>query len=876
MTVSVNEIRKTFLNYFAKNDHKIVPSSSLVPDNDPTLMFANSGMVQFKNILAGNETRDYTRATSAQKSVRAGGKHNDLDSVGYDVRHHTFFEMLGNFSFGDYFKDLAIPYAWELLTKEFGLPKDRLVATVYHTDDEAYNLWKKVSGLPDDRIIRIATKDNFWQMGDTGPCGPCSEIFYDHGPDVWGGLPGTPEEDGDRYIEIWNLVFDQFEDLPDGTRINLKRPSIDTGMGLERISAILQGVHSNFETDTFQHIIKAIADIADTDPKGPLAASHNVIADHLRAICFLIADGVLPSNEGRGYVLRRIMRRAMRHAYLLGIKDPVIYKLLPTLQQEMGETYPELYLRENLIKETIKIEEERFGRTLDKGMRLLDEEVEKLACGAKLSGETAFKLYDTYGFPLDLTQDALKNKNIKVDVAGFDTCMAKQKAEARKNWAGSGDEGIKKIWYEVQDKCGASEFLGYSTLKADGEIKALVQNNTLVNEVKEGEFELVANQTPFYGECGGQVGDIGTITSSDFTADVIDCKRKLDNIFVHICKLKQGIVKNGTFANFAVNELNRANICANHSVTHLAHKALKIVLGDHVAQKGSFVEAGRMRFDISHPKQITLEEIRRVEEIVNSEIRHNLKVSTVIMNKDEAVKLGAMALFDEKYSEDVRVVTMGDTACPFSRELCGGTHVKATGDIGYFHILSEYAIAAGVRRLECITGLSADNYVANIEDKLHLTANLLKTNVNDLENRINGLLEERKNLQNEIFNLKKSLASSQSTANDETETINGVKFVGKLIPDSHPKELKSFADDILQKINSGIVILCSNKDNKASIVAAISPDLTKKYNAVDLVRCAASILGGSGGGGRPDMAQAGGNDVAKIDEAISKIKEMIA
>lgn len=876
MTIGVNEIRSTFLDYFKKNDHKIIPSSSLVPDNDPTLMFTNSGMVQFKNILAGNETRDYTRAATAQKSVRAGGKHNDLDSVGYDVRHHTFFEMLGNFSFGDYFKDYAIPYAWELLTKEFCLPKEKLAVTIYHNDDEAHDIWKKVSGLPEDRIIRIATKDNFWQMGDTGPCGPCSEIFYDHGPEVWGGLPGTPEEDGDRFIEIWNLVFDQFEDLPDGSRINLKRPSIDTGMGLERIAAILQGVHSNFETDMFKNIIKAIADIANTDPNGPLKASHNVIADHLRAISFLIADGVLPSNEGRGYVLRRIMRRAMRHAYMLGVKEPMIYKLLPTLQKEMGAAYPELYARETLIKETIEIEEERFGRTLDKGLKLLDDEVTKLATGDKLSGETAFKLYDTYGFPLDLTQDALKNKNIEVDVDGFNVCMEKQKAEARKNWAGSGDEGVAKVWYGVKDKCGATEFLGYNTLKADGEIKALVQDDKEVTEVTAGKFELVANQTPFYAERGGQVGDIGTIVSKNFVAKVVDCKPKLGDVYAHICELQNGTVKVGEFANFEVNKENRAQICANHSVTHLAHKALKIVLGDHVAQKGSAVEAGRMRFDISHPKQITAEQIRKVEDIVNEQIRNDLQVHTVIMNKDEAVSLGAMALFDEKYGEDVRVVTMGDEKAPFSRELCGGTHVCSTGNIGYFHILSESAVAAGVRRLECVTGCGADQYVRQLENKLHNVATSLKTNINDLENRISGLLEERKKLEAEVFNLKKSLAGGKATTENEVETVNGVKFVGKLVPDAHPKELKAFVDDITQNLGSGIVVLCSDKDGKASVVVGVSKDLTGKYNAVDMVKKAANVLGGQGGGGRPDMAQAGGSDVSQIDNAIAAIKAMVA
>lgn len=872
---SVNQIRKTFLDYFAKNGHKVVPSSSLVPDNDPTLMFTNSGMVQFKNVLAGNETRDYTRATTAQKSVRAGGKHNDLDSVGYDVRHHTFFEMLGNFSFGDYFKDGAIPFAWELLTKDFGLPKDKLAVTIYYNDEEAYNLWKKVSGLPDDRIIRISTKDNFWQMGDTGPCGPCSEIFYDHGPEVWGGLPGTPEEDGDRFIEIWNLVFDQFEDLADGSRINLKRPGIDTGMGLERIAAILQGVHSNFDTDMFQHIIKAIADMANTDPNGPLKASHNVIADHLRSICFLIADGVLPSNEGRGYVLRRIMRRAMRHAYMLGVKDPMIYKLLPTLQKEMGEAYPELYARENLISETIKIEEERFGRTLDKGLKLLDEEISHLGRGDKLSGETAFKLYDTYGFPLDLTQDALKNKNIEVDTDGFDACMARQKEEARKNWAGSGDTAVEKVWYSVEDKVNPTEFLGYNVTKSDGEIVALIQDNKEVNEVISGKFELVANQTPFYGECGGQVGDTGLIVSKNFTARVIDTKRKLDKIFVHVCELEKGSVKIGDCANFEVDEENRKRICANHSVTHLAHKALKMILGDHVAQKGSMVEADRMRFDVSHPKQITAEQLRQVEDIVNEQIRNDLPVTTVIMNKEEAVKLGAMALFDEKYGDDVRMVTMGDENAPFSRELCGGTHVCSTGNIGYFHIIGESAVAAGVRRLECLTGVGADSYVRETENKLHHVATTLKTNLNDLEARINSLLEERKKQEQEIFNLKKALASGKSSS-DETETVNGIKFVGKLVSGAHPKELKAFVDDIMQNLGSGIVVLCSDKDDKASVVVGVSKDLTAKYNAVDLVRAASAVVGGQGGGGRPDMAQAGGSDVAKINDAISKIKTMIA
>lgn len=875
MTTTVNQIRSTFLDYFAKNGHKIVPSSPLVPDNDPTLMFTNSGMVQFKNILAGNETRDYTRAASSQKSVRAGGKHNDLDSVGYDVRHHTFFEMLGNFSFGDYFKEGAISYAWELLTKYFDLPADRLAVTIYHNDEEAYALWKKISGLPDDRIIRIATKDNFWQMGDTGPCGPCSEIFYDHGPEVWGGLPGTPEEDGDRFIEIWNLVFDQFEDLPDGSRINLKKPSIDTGMGLERIAAILQGVHSNFDIDTFQHLIKAIADMANTDPKGPLQASHNVIADHLRAMSFLIADGVLPSNEGRGYVLRRIMRRAMRHVYMLGVKEPMIYKLLPVLQKEMGEAYPELYRFDKLITETIKAEETRFGKTLDKGMRLLDDETSQLTKGDTLNGETAFKLYDTYGFPLDLTQDALKGKGIEVDVAGFDAAMAKQKEEARKNWAGSGDAGTEKIWFEVKEKIGGTEFLGYKTTKSDGIVKVLVQDGKDVDSVKSGEFYLVANQTPFYGECGGQVGDTGIICGKSFKAEVYDTKRKLDTVFVHCCRMIEGEVKVEDFASFEVNETNRKQICANHSVTHLVHKALRTILGEHVTQKGSLVAADRMRFDISHPKQITADELKLAEDMVNAAIRANYHVNTVLMNQDEAVKTGAMALFGEKYGEEVRVVTMEKDGEVYSRELCGGTHVCDTGEIGYFNIISESAVSAGVRRIECVTGKGAEEYVDAMEDKLHCACNTLKTNINDLEARIGNLLEEKKKLEAEVFNLKKTLASGGAAKSSETEVVNGVKFIGKVIPDVHPKELKAFIDEMSQNIGSGVMVLATDKDGKASIVVGVTKDLTNKYSAVDLVRIASAAVGGQGGGGRPDMAQAGGPDASKLFLAFEEVKKAI-
>ncbi len=876
MTATLKQIRKTFLDYFEKNGHTVVPSSSLVPDNDPTLMFTNSGMVQFKNIFTGAETRPYTRATTAQKSVRAGGKHNDLDSVGYDVRHHTFFEMLGNFSFGDYFKEEAILYAWEVVTKEFGIDKDKLAVTVFHTDDVARNLWKKISGLPDDRIIGIATKDNFWQMGDTGPCGYCSEIFYDHGPEVWGGLPGTKEEDGDRWIEIWNLVFDEFEDLPTGERINLKKRCIDTGMGLERITAILQGVHSNYEIDLFQNLISDLCKLAGTDKENKnLTSSYNVITDHLRSTAFLIADGVLPSNEGRGYVLRRIMRRAMRHIYMLGIHEPLLYKLLPSLQREMGEAYPELYRYEALIRETVKAEELRFGKTLSTGMRLLDCETENMTAGGMLSGKTAFKLYDTYGFPLDLTEDALKLKNIKVDVDGFNQAMEEQKQLARQNWAGSGDEGTERVWFDLKEKLGATDFLGYKTLKADCIVSGLVQNGAEVQEAKDGEFYLIANQTPFYGECGGQVGDTGKITGKDFEIEVIDAKRKLDDVFVHVCKMVKGRVQTGDIASFEVDGVRRKKICANHSVTHLVHRALREVLGDHVAQKGSLVSADRMRFDISHPKQITPDEIRKVEDMVNLSIRQNYHVNTVLMNKDDAFKTGAMALFGEKYGDEVRVVKMERDGFVYSEELCGGTHVCDTGDIGYFHILSESAVGAGIRRLECVTGAAAEDFEHRLEDKLHHISNLLKTNINDLEGRINNLMEEKKKLEQTILEMKKAMLAGASATKNEAEDVGGVKFVGKIVKDAHPKELKSFVDEVAQSIHSGVIVLASDKDGKASVVVGVTKDLTDKYNAIDLVKVAAGVVGGNGGGGRPDMAQAGGSDPSKLNDAIEKVKSML-
>ena len=874
MTTTVNQIRKTFLNYFEKQGHKVIPSSSLVPDNDPTLMFTNSGMVQFKNIFTGAETAPFKRATTSQKSVRAGGKHNDLDSVGYDVRHHTFFEMLGNFSFGDYFKEEAINYAWELVTKEFCLPKDRLAVTVFHTDEVSRNIWKKVSGLPEDRIINIATKDNFWQMGDTGPCGYCSEIFYDHGPEVWGGLPGTPEEDGDRWIEIWNLVFDEFEDLPDGSRIPLKQKCIDTGMGLERISAILQGVHSNYDIDLFRNLTADIAKIAGSDPKGPLESSHNVIADHLRSMSFLIADGVLPSNEGRGYVLRRIMRRAMRHAYMLGVKEPMIYKLLPSLQREMGDAYPELYRAQNLISDTIKTEETRFLRTLDKGLRLLDEETQNLKEGDELSGATAFKLYDTYGFPLDLTQDALKAKNISVDTKGFDEAMEKQRAEARKNWAGSGDAGTDKIWFELQDKLGSTEFLGYNTLKSDAEITALVQNGQEVDEVSSGEFYLLANQTPFYGEMGGQVGDIGTIVSDDFEVEVTDTKKKLDGLYVHVCKLLQGKVSKGRFANFRVNEENRHAIEANHTVTHLLHHALQEKFGASVTQKGSMVAADRMRFDIAYPKQITEPEIRDLENTVNKLIRANLPVHTNIMNQEDAIKAGAMALFGEKYGDEVRVVCVGDGV---SMELCGGTHVKQTGNIGYFNIVSESAIAAGVRRLECLTGAAAEKFAQDIEDRLHRVGASLKASFNDIEGRVAQLLEEKKKLEAQIFDLKKKFVSNKAADNqDKFESVNGLKFVAKVIENIPPKELKAFIDEVkAQSKDDTVIAFFSPAEGKVSVVIGVSDNLKDRLPATSLIKVVAPFVGAQGGGGRPDMAQTGGSDASRLNEAIDALRQAI-
>ncbi len=870
--ITLNEIRSTFLKYFEKNGHKILPSSSLVPNNDPTLMFTNSGMVQFKNILTGNETAAFTRATTSQKSVRAGGKHNDLDSVGYDVRHHTFFEMLGNFSFGDYFKDEAIAFAWELVTKEFGIDKDKLAVTYFKSDEAARDIWRKVSGLPEDRIIPIATKDNFWQMGDTGPCGYCSEIFYDHGPEVWGGLPGTPEEDGDRWIEIWNLVFDEFEDLPDGSRVPLKQRCIDTGMGLERIAAILQGVHSNYDIDLFRNLIKAIADMANSDPSGELQSSHNVIADHLRSMAFLIADGVLPSNEGRGYVLRRIMRRAMRHVHLIGVKEPMIYKLLPALQKEMGDAYPELYKAETLISETIKSEEERFIKTMETGLKLLDDATENMNSGDVLDGKTAFKLYDTYGFPLDMTQDALKNRNIKVDEDGFNAAMAEQKALARKNWAGSGDAGTEKVWFELQDKLGSTEFLGYTTLNAEATVTALVQDGKCVDEVTSGEFYVLTNQTPFYAEMGGQVGDVGLMENAGFKAKVSDTKKKCEGLHAHWCKIINGKIKTGDSVSLKVDATARANIQGNHTVTHLLHKALQEKFGASVTQKGSYVAADRMRFDIAYGKQISLSEQRELENRVIEMIRANYPVVTKIMSKDDAVKSGAMALFGEKYGDEVRVVCVGDG---ISTELCGGTHVRQTGDIGGFCILSDSAIAAGVRRLECVSGIGEANHLRSLEDKVKSLSALLKVGVNDLESRVANLLSERKDMENKIFELKKQLAAGGS-AGSEAEEINGVKLVAKKLCDVAPKELKAIADEFKQKYPTDlVVVLLAENEGKSSCVIAVSDNIKDKFSAVDMVKAIAQFLGAQGGGGRADMAQTGGSVTNRFDEAIEAIKNLL-
>jgi alanyl-tRNA synthetase len=879
----VNEIRAAFIDYFAKHGHEPVASSSLVPRNDPTLMFTNAGMVQFKNVFTGVEKRLYKRAATAQKCVRAGGKHNDLDNVGYTARHHTFFEMLGNFSFGDYFKPLAIELAWNLITKEFGLSKDKLTVTIYHTDDDAFDLWKKVAGLPDSRIVRIATSDNFWAMGDTGPCGPCSEIFYDHGDKIPGGPPGSDDADGDRFIEIWNLVFMQFETLNGGERINLPRPSIDTGMGLERIAAVLQGAHDNYDIDLFRALIRASIEAAGVDDDGPRKPSHRVIADHLRASAFLVADGVLPSNEGRGYVLRRIMRRAMRHAQLLGAKDPLMWRLVPTLVREMGQAYPELVRAEALIAETLKLEETRFRATLVRGLSILDDETKSLTPGAKLSGEVAFKLYDTYGFPLDLTQDALRARGLGVDTDAFSAAMERQRTEARKAWAGSGEAATETIWFSLREKLGATEFLGYETEEAEGVALAILKNGAEVERLAAGEKgAVILNQTPFYAESGGQIGDTGLITGAGLRARVTETHKKLGDLFVHDVTVEEGELIVGKPLELKVEHERRSAIRANHSATHLLHEALRMTLGDHVAQKGSLVAPDRLRFDIAHPKPITKAELAEVEDIANRIVLQNEPVVTRLMAVDEAVASGARALFGEKYGDEVRVVSMGTTdgangPRPYSVELCGGTHVSRTGDIGLISIIGESAVAAGVRRIEAKTRDEARHRLNEEAAALAEIADELRAPLAEVGARLKAVLDERRKLERELSEAKKKLAMGGGAASDNpVKEIAGVKVYARVVSGVEMKDLKSLADEAKGGVGSGVVaIVALAEDGKASVVVGVTNDLTARFNAVDLVRLASAQLGGKGGGGRPDMAQAGGPDGAKAEAALSAIEEAL-
>ena len=872
---SSNDIRATFLDYFARNGHQVVESSPLVPRNDPTLMFANSGMVQFKNVFTGQERRPYIRATSSQKCVRAGGKHNDLDNVGYTARHHTFFEMLGNFSFGDYFKDAAIPYAWELLTRDFDLDKSRLLVTVFNEDADAAAIWKKVAGLPEERIIRIATSDNFWRMGDTGPCGPCSEIFYDHGPGIPGGPPGSPEEDGDRFIEIWNLVFMQFLEDPPGTRVPLPRPSIDTGMGLERFAAILQGKHDNYDTDTLRALILASAEATGQDPDGPHKTSHRVIADHLRSSAFLIADGVLPSNEGRGYVLRRIMRRAMRHATMMGAREPVMYRLVPALVRQMGAAYPELVRAEPLIVETLLLEETRFKHLLERGLHLLAEEVSRIGDGQPLPGGVAFRLYDTFGFPLDLTQDALREQGRTVDLAGFESAMAEQRARARAAWAGSGEAATERVWFEIKERVGATEFLGYSTEASEAVVLAIVAGGVPVPEAAAGtEVALVLNQTPFYGESGGQVGDTGVISGADgLRVRVTDTQKKLSDLFVHLGIVESGVVRADAAVVANVDHARRTAIRAHHSATHLLHEALRRELGTHVAQKGSLNAPDRLRFDVSQPRPITADELTRVEAVVNARIRENSEVTTRLMTPEAAVETGAMALFGEKYPEEVRVVSMGagkGNKQAWSIELCGGTHVRRTGDIGYFRIVSEAAVAAGVRRIEAVTGAAAEAQVLETQSRLNEAAGVLRAAPADVPERVVSLLDERRKLEATIADLRRQLATGGSSA--AVEQVNGIALSARDMGETPARDLKGLAEAIGKQMGSGVVALVSSAEGKASIVVGVSADLVGRVNAVDLVRKAALAVGGKGGGGRPEMAQAGGPDGGKTADALAAVR----
>jgi alanyl-tRNA synthetase len=874
----VNDIRSAFLSYFAANGHDIVPSSPLVPRNDPTLMFANAGMVQFKNVFTGLEKRPYVRAATAQKCVRAGGKHNDLDNVGYTARHHTFFEMLGNFSFGDYFKDRAIELAWNLITKEFGLPAKRLTVTVYAEDDQAFKLWKKIAKLPDSRIIRIPTSDNFWAMGDTGPCGPCSEIFYDHGDHIPGGPPGSPEQDGDRFVEIWNLVFMQYEQVAPGKRLDLPKPSIDTGMGIERIAAVLQGTHDNYKIDLFGALIQAVADRTGVDPDGTQKASHRVIADHLRASSFLIADGVLPDNAGRGYVLRRIMRRAMRHAELLGAKEPLMYRLVPALVREMGQAYPELVRAEALIAETLKLEETRFRRTLERGLAILEEESRDLKKGDKLKGEVAFTLYDTYGFPLDLTQDALKSRDIGVDQAGFDAAMERQRETARASWVSSGEAKTDPVWFALREKLGATEFLGYETESAEGVVSAVVRDGKEVAALAKGETgAVVLNQTPFYGESGGQVGDTGVMTGDGVRFAVTDTQKRAGDVFVHTGIVEEGTLKPGQALTLAVDHGRRSAIRANHSATHLLHEALRRVLGDHVAQKGSLVSPERLRFDISHPKPVSAEELSKVEDIVNDIVLQNSPVITRLMGREEAIESGARALFGEKYGDEVRVVAMGESAgnaLAWSVELCGGTHVRRTGDIGLVSVVGESAVGAGVRRIEALTGRAARHNANHFIQLAKAGAAELKVQPDELAERIAALLDERKRLEREVSEARRKLAMGGGGAagDDAVRTVGDVKLLARTVSGIEIKDLKSLADDGKKQVGSGVVAIVGvTGEGKAGVVVGVTKDLTERFNAVDLVRRGAEALGGKGGGGRPDMAQAGGPDGAKAQAALDAI-----
>ena len=884
----VNEIRSTFLNYFAKNDHAIVPSSPLVPRNDPTLMFTNAGMVQFKNVFTGVEKRPYQRATTSQKCVRAGGKHNDLDNVGYTARHHTFFEMLGNFSFGNYFKDRAIELAWNLITKEFALPQERLLVTVFAEDDEAFGLWKKIAGLPESKIIRIPTSDNFWQMGDTGPCGPCSEIFFDHGDKIPGGPPGSADEDGDRFIEIWNLVFMQFEQIAPGNRNPLPHPSIDTGMGLERIAAVLQGTHDNYEIDLFVSLIRAIADLTGADPHGEHKASLRVIADHLRASSFLIADGVLPSNEGRGYVLRRIMRRAMRHAQLLGAREPLMWRLVWALVREMGQAYPELVRAETLIEETLRLEETRFRKTLERGLSILDDKSRSLKKGDMFDGETAFTLYDTYGFPLDLTQDALRTRGVGVDLASFTDAMERQREKARAAWSGSGDTAAETVWFGLREKLGATEFLGYETETAEGVVAALVKDGKEVDSLKAGDTAaIVLNQTPFYAESGGQVGDTGVMTGEGVTFRVTETQKKAGDVFVHLGTVERGTLKNGTALQLEVDHSRRSAIRANHSATHLLHEALRQVLGDHIAQRGSLVSPERLRFDFAHNKPISPDELRRIEDIANDVVLENGEVMTRLMALDEARESGARALFGEKYGDEVRVVSMGkkapdSNALGWSVELCGGTHVRRTGDIGLISVSGESAVASGVRRIEALTGRQARHSANNAIHTAKVAAAELRTTLDDMPARIAALLEERKKLERDLSDARKKLAmggggsASGDSAASDVRTIGDVKFLARAVQGIEIKDLKSLADQGKKQLGSGVVALvATSEDGKASVVVGVTQDLTTRFNAVDLVRKASEVLGGKGGGGKPDMAQAGGPEGSKANAALTAIEQAL-